>query len=62
MLAECYPRVNTNAVDENDDITDDAVGEIITKSTLNPRKNRRCSNFPSCVRLAKEHKGWIPSI
>ena len=60
-LAESYPHVNANAADENGDVNNDVAVAITTESTLNPRKNRRCANHPSCLRLAKECKGCIPS-
>ena len=60
-LDKSYPHVNANAADENGDVNNDVAVAITTESTLNPRKNRRCANHPSCLRLAKECKGCIPS-
>ena len=55
-LAESYPYASANATDEIDDVTNSMAISIATETKLNPRQNRRCTNCPSCLRLAKELK------
>lgn len=57
VSAESYPHANENSADENGHVANDVAVAITTKSTLNPRKNRRYSNYPSFLRLAKQCKG-----